>query len=164
MVTDSTGKTFSLANTLAGAGSRLFFEVYDPDHTGATKSTLWRTDGTPASTIPLRTFEPSYGLGLVPVSGGVFISASGGLWKSDGTSAGTVFLNSTAFEFLSPAVGVGSSLFYRSGNDDPEHFGASFLGRTEERRTEGPAGGNDSSCVVRLETEGNAARKPWHYG
>ena len=37
------------------------------------------------------------------------------------------------------------------------------MARGEERRTEGPAG-NDSSRVVRLETEGNAARKPWHYG
>lgn len=57
---------------------------------------LWKTDGTPEGTVPIKSFS---GLTeLTPFSGGVYFAAKGGastgweLWKSDGTEAGTVMI------------------------------------------------------------------------
>jgi ELWxxDGT repeat protein len=57
---------------------------------------LWKTDGTPEGTVPVKSFS---GLtGLTPFLGGVYFTAKGSaatgweLWKSDGTEAGTVMI------------------------------------------------------------------------
>jgi ELWxxDGT repeat protein len=85
---------FEEAPHLVALGSDVFFTGYDD----ATGSEIWRSDGTPAGTGPLKDVFPgpegSQPSELTRVGSSVFFSADDGvngqeLWKTDGTPAGT---------------------------------------------------------------------------
>lgn len=62
---------------------------------GATGQNLWRSDGTPAGTVRVTSFDVGEGgFDPIPTVAGeaLFFLAPGGLWKSDGTTAGTELL------------------------------------------------------------------------
>jgi ELWxxDGT repeat protein/cysteine-rich repeat protein len=80
-------------NDLTKVGGTVFFDAYPSNSTE-----LWKTDGTPAGTIPLLSLPlppASFLQPLTGVNGTLFFRADDGtsgleLWKSDGTAAGTV--------------------------------------------------------------------------
>jgi ELWxxDGT repeat protein len=81
---------------LAVSRGTLFFSADD----GSTGDELWKSDGTPAGTVPVKDLHPSGGSGpsfLCDVNGVLLFQAAHPdtgreVWKSDGTAAGTVRL------------------------------------------------------------------------
>lgn len=67
-------------HSLAGVNGTLFFNV---------ALVLWRSDGTPAATFPLKSNSDFPASSLTNVNGMLFFSAHG-IWQSDGTKSGTV--------------------------------------------------------------------------
>lgn len=92
--TDGGGET--AIGELTAVGNLLFFVA------GGARSgfTLWRSDGTPPGTVPVRFFGPAPGpppAHLVNVRGTLFFAATDAasgteLWRSDGTEAGTLLV------------------------------------------------------------------------
>ncbi|MDC0710840.1 hypothetical protein POL68_20360 [Stigmatella sp. ncwal1] len=91
----------SLTQPLATVGDSVYFAASD----GSPGETLWKSDGTPTGTVPLRTFSQLTEAGgsweeppdAVRVGGTLFFKAEDGahgfeLWKSDGTAFGTVLV------------------------------------------------------------------------
>lgn len=97
----STGEYFDHVGNLARRGTDLFFvtrrERETDDLCCRGHDTLWRSDGTPEGTVPLRTWlvrPDDPGLDLVVVGATVYLAARDRahgleLWSSDGTRAGT---------------------------------------------------------------------------
>ena len=92
---DGSDPVFLIASTAAQpvvAGSAVFFATGASNGNGG----LWKTDGTPAGTVPLRVFPRQPLNPFVASDGTVYFSAWDAgdsdyrLWKSDGTPAGTV--------------------------------------------------------------------------
>ncbi len=134
---DCTGATTPGSNPsdLTEAGGVLFFTASD-----AVKGEgLWRSDGTAAGTVRLKSIDPvgydgydyDYGSSsLIGVNGTLFFTEEGEdgdeLWRSDGTKAGTVLVK--RFESLSSGdydydgggmTAVGNTLFFTA--DDGTH-------------------------------------------
>lgn len=93
--------------SLTRVGATLFFLTTTGDH----GKTLWKSDGTEAGTIPIKTLstqENSDSAYLADVGGALFIATEGGIWRSDGSEAGTVFV---APVVAGEVVNVGGTLF-----------------------------------------------------
>jgi large repetitive protein len=92
---------------LTAVGDRIFF-VFG--------QTLWRTDGTLAGTIAVRSFDGSLG-GGVAVDGALYFvvneTAGSSLWRSDGTTAGTVQLGPGGYRLTV----AGTRLYYLRHED-----------------------------------------------
>ncbi|HYO54879.1 ELWxxDGT repeat protein [Archangium sp.] len=84
---------------------------------------LWKSDGTEAGTLRLKTFPAGrswrYYPELVEVQGVVFFVVNGALWKSDGTEAGTLLVrdfSSGGFgDWPDPLTRADGALFFLSG-------------------------------------------------
>ena len=111
----------SQPSEFTASGGEVFFEATSPGGIG-----LWKTDGTTAGTVPVKSWMLASGLGeLVDVGGTLyFLANSDGangfeLWKSDGTTIGTVMVDD--IQAFSPTVAdreaddftaVGGRLFF----------------------------------------------------
>jgi ELWxxDGT repeat protein/cysteine-rich repeat protein len=113
-------------STLLKDGLGLVLELSSVDQTlvFSTRGALWRSDGTPASTVVVAEL-PFYPYGLKPWDGGVvFSNGRGQLWKSDLTADGTVLVRDIppgfVFHDLTPAAitNTGRRLFFRAINPD----------------------------------------------
>ncbi|WP_225411387.1 ELWxxDGT repeat protein [Stigmatella hybrida] len=101
--------------TLFPVGQRLFLRA--DDHIKGEE--LWKSDGTPASTVLVKDIIPG-STGSIPwdfarVGDTLYFSASDGtsraLWKSDGSAAGTVKVANVNPSYL---LGVGNTLFFQA--------------------------------------------------
>jgi ELWxxDGT repeat protein len=108
----STGIFFCISNNI------LYFSAINYSDLQGTK--LWKTNGTPAGTQPVKDINPTNGdviegpVGLTDVNGTLFFTADDGvhgteLWKSDGTRNGTQLVkditkgaDGTSFSYYSP--------------------------------------------------------------
>jgi len=91
---------------LLAAGTFLYLEAYDGTAWG-----VWRTDGTPAGTIPLLTLADGAHAGAAVWDGLLYLHVSGAgtpeaLWKTDGSAAGTQLVKT-----LSAAGGAQCALY-----------------------------------------------------
>jgi ELWxxDGT repeat protein len=119
----------SIPRELTGVAGTLFF-ISGEDQRGY-GGNLWKSDGTEAGTVRLRTFTSGgYGArrNLTGVGGTLFFTAAEShgdeLWKSDGTEAGTIEvrdINPNDFCSSSPSslTDVGDTLFFTA--DDGIH-------------------------------------------
>jgi ELWxxDGT repeat protein len=91
------GSASSNPSDMVVIGTETYFAANDGIH----GNELWRTDGTPAGTIPVADINPGSGNSnprfLTNVNGTLFFRANDGthgdeLWKTDGTAAGTVMV------------------------------------------------------------------------
>ena len=106
--------------TMAGVGGELFFGTG-----GTAGGGLWKTDGTPAGTVQIQSFQPVAGdvqFGYVAEFHGDAIfqfQDRPGLFKSDGTPAGTVVIATLPREQSVPAVPavVSGGVFYVASDD-----------------------------------------------
>jgi ELWxxDGT repeat protein len=96
---------------------------------GQTGPALWRSDGTPEGTVPVRSLSGVRD--LTASNGKLFFGAPDGLWTSDGTDAGTALLKSMA------ATPVGLHRF----GDDMVFVGISALEGEEPWYSDGTAAG-----------------------
>jgi ELWxxDGT repeat protein len=112
--------------SLANVGGTLFFTA---GNFGGPE--LWKTDGTPAHTTKLATFEspngPTGPMSLTAVGNAVYFAASDRdhgleLWKSDGTAAGTRMVRDvnhmTQASTGGAAVAVGGTVFFPAYDTD----------------------------------------------
>ncbi|WP_426749734.1 ELWxxDGT repeat protein [Myxococcus sp. Y35] len=103
--------------TLFPAGGRLFLRADD----GIRGVELWKSEGTPASTVLVKDINPgredSYPWDFARVGDTVYFSASDGtsraLWKSDGTEAGTVKVADVNPSYL---LAVDNTLFFQASD------------------------------------------------
>ena len=105
------GWTDSYATTAVSGGV-----LYFTDPTGRE---LWRTDGTPASTLQVATMNSGHIGDLTDAGGTLYFNAGGqfsegDLWKSDGTAEGTGPVSPVIKARL--LQGAGSILFFESGD------------------------------------------------
>jgi ELWxxDGT repeat protein len=75
------------SNNLVVMDGKVFFSAVPPS---ATSATLWRSDGTPEGTVPVKSLSSI--VDLTASGGKLFFGSTGGLWTSDGTEAGTALL------------------------------------------------------------------------
>src|SRR5205085_10384359 len=99
--------------------------------------TLWRSDGTAAGTVPVKSFAPNpiadpYDDGPLQFTkiGATMFFRTGSpqngytLWKSDGTTAGTVAIKTISSSFFGDLAAAGGRLFFNTGdNTDITHVG-----------------------------------------
>ncbi len=132
------GNRVELALDLAVHGGRLYFmglDITDPEN-GDGVPTLFRSDGTAAGTVRLKTFDKD-DTGLLPEfplprfaegAGALFFVANdkahgAELWKTDGTAAGTVLARDVrpgpASARIGTIAGAGDRVFFSA--DDGEH-------------------------------------------
>ncbi len=100
---------------------------------GGSQTELWRSDGTEAGTVPVKSLSADFGAvassGFVLMGGAAYFSAYGPageeLWRTDGTEAGTVMVRD-----LKPGPGsayprdltvVGGLLYFTTQNDQQGH-------------------------------------------
>lgn len=92
ILTSRAASPWSRIEALTPLGSTLFFLVSDGVG-GPDSWSLWKSDGTPSGTIPVRQLEVTkinFDLQrIVVVGGALFINLGSELFKSDGTAAGT---------------------------------------------------------------------------
>jgi ELWxxDGT repeat protein len=89
---------------------------------------LWKSDGTTAGTVRLKTFTGTSPGSITPVNGTLFFragdaGAGGELWKSDGTEAGTIrvkdILPGTASSNPTALADVGGTLYFTAAGPSP---------------------------------------------
>lgn len=120
------GDPYGGVGELALSGGRLFFASSAGEQFTNRRSTLWVSDGTPAGSAQLATFDAHDNIsslaGLTDVGGTLFfinygeVIRSFELWKSDGTQAGTALVASFAatddmIEVVS-MLAVGDTLYF----------------------------------------------------
>ncbi|MCW3093911.1 MAG: Flagellar hook-length control protein FliK [Ferruginibacter sp.] len=94
-------------NWMTGADHLLYFSFYnivDKQHE------LWRTDGTEANTIKVKT-SPNYNLELVSSGDTLYFVTANGLWMSDGSINGTVLLRTFTSDPTNLTVSNGKLFF-----------------------------------------------------
>ncbi|WZO98582.1 FG-GAP-like repeat-containing protein [Isosphaeraceae bacterium EP7] len=137
------GTMIPAAETWTSIGDTLYFTSYDPNIGPPRYSFgLYKSDGTEAGTVRVKTFSPPTDLSgnvlsfshLATFKGSVYFVAGGdrsvnGLWKSDGTEAGTARLSaimpvSGATGWAAPPefVALGDSLFFPATDFDITHL------------------------------------------
>jgi ELWxxDGT repeat protein len=120
------------AALIAEAGGVVFFRGTTPE----TAAALWRSDGTPAGTSPMRTAGLAYdNFGFANHDGNAVFTLDDGLsgsepWKSDGTPEGTVLLKDifpgTESSAASKFTRVGTFVFFEARDSVTEPFGNNF--------------------------------------
>ncbi|MBZ4375011.1 hypothetical protein [Corallococcus sp. AS-1-6] len=104
------------------AGGQAYF-MATSGQSGSSPDELWKTDGTEAGTVRLKTgLAPHYATNLMPVGSRLFFAVSKSLnhaelWTSDGTEAGTVRLTPPEFNSLIfGGAAMGNHLFFWTGS------------------------------------------------
>jgi ELWxxDGT repeat protein len=112
----------------------------DPVNFASSKTTLFKTDGTPAGTVPVYDFNGVYNNNLYPsyavIGNTVYFSAYDNvngkeLWKTDGTTAGTMLVTD-----IVPGAGSSSPLNLKNFNGQL-YFSANISGTYKFYKLEG---------------------------
>ena len=107
---DEYGNSVSVGDSVA-IGEVLYFGAFTGTLLGSPME-LWRSDGTTAGTIRLKSGGEQQ-LHLAAIGPTLFFGFGGALWRSDGTVAGTVQINSTPSNPVELTV-IGSTLYFRA--------------------------------------------------
>jgi len=112
-------------DNITAVDNKFFFSIRTDNGSGVYTDALWKSDGTPAGTTALKSFQWSRHVSnsqmqnFVALNGKLYFAASGNyeLWASDGTVDGTVQASTVKLEPSKTPLVIGSKIYFNTSTN-----------------------------------------------